>query len=343
MKVLIPGSFDPCTLGHLALIREAARRYDEVTVGVFQNPDKKGLFSFEERLSFLRAAAEGLPNVSFLSSRGMVADTVKEGGYDALFKGVRSGADRAYEEQMAAYHRERGIETVIWESDSHLTLSSSVVREALSNGAPLSGLCPDLAIPLILSAYFRLKNREVEPALREELLSREEIYQGRILHVVQDKVTLPGGRTSLREMALHHGAVGILPLFEDGTVLMERQYRYPHHRVVYEIPAGKLDSPKEDPREAALRELREETGYTASTLTPIGRYVPSPAILSEVITLYLAEGLTEGECALDEGEFLTLERIPLRRALEWVMLGEIEDGKTQVAVLKAARLKGAEA
>lgn len=175
--------------------------------------------------------------------------------------------------------------------------------------------------------------------LREGFVAREDIFKGKIVHLVRDTVTLPNGKSSTREMMLHNGAVAVLPLFEDGTVLMEYQYRYPMGRVVFEIPAGKLDAREEDPLEAARRELREETGYTAEKMTPLGVYIPSPAVLTERITLYLAEGLTAGESAPDEDEFLFTERRPLTELCEMVMRGEIEDGKTQTALLKTLLLK----
>lgn len=181
---------------------------------------------------------------------------------------------------------------------------------------------------------------EQERALREEYAAREDIFHGKIVHLVRDTVTLPNGRRATREMMLHNGAVAVVPLFEDGTVLMEYQYRYPLGRVVYEIPAGKLDSPDEDHLAAAARELREETGYTAAKMTSLGVYVPSPAILSEKIEIFLAEGLTAGETDLDEGEFVLTERRPLRELCDMVMRGEIEDGKTQVALLKTLMRKG---
>ena len=176
--------------------------------------------------------------------------------------------------------------------------------------------------------------------LQENFSAREDIFRGKIVHLVRDTVTLPNGKSATREMMLHNGAVAILPLFEDGTVLMEYQYRYPLGRVVYEIPAGKLDSPTEDHLEAAARELREETGYTAAKMTSLGVYVPSPAILTERIELFLAEGLTAGDTSPDEDEFLLTERRPLRELCEMVMRGEIEDGKTQVALLKTLMMKG---
>ena len=174
--------------------------------------------------------------------------------------------------------------------------------------------------------------------LLETLVSREEIFDGCVLHVTRDTVRLPNGKNAVREVAWHGGAVAVLPLFEDGTVLMERQYRYAHSRVVFEIPAGKLDSPEEDHLEAAVRELREETGLSASSITDLGMIAPSVAVLSERIHLYLAEGLTSGETDLDEDEFLSLERVKLTELHRMVMEGKIEDSKTQIAVLKVMEL-----
>lgn len=174
--------------------------------------------------------------------------------------------------------------------------------------------------------------------LLETRVSREEIFSGCVLHVTRDTVRLPNGKLATREVAWHGGAVAVIPLFEDGTVLMERQYRYAHSRVVFEIPAGKTDSEEEVPLEAAKRELREETGMTASHYTDLGVIAPSVAVLSERIHLYLAEGLTEGKTALDEDEFLSVERVPLDTLYRMVMEGKIEDSKTQIAILKVREL-----
>lgn len=176
--------------------------------------------------------------------------------------------------------------------------------------------------------------------LKEGFISREEIYDGAVLKVVRDKVSLPNGAEAYREMCLHVGAVAVLPLLEDGRVIMERQYRYAHGRVFLEIPAGKLDAPDEIPLSAAQRELREETGAVAERYTYLGRIDTTPALINEKIHLYLAEGLTFGERELDEDEFLDVELIPLSQLYEMVMRGEIADSKTQIAVLKTHALRG---
>lgn len=176
--------------------------------------------------------------------------------------------------------------------------------------------------------------------LKENFIDREQIYDGVVLKVVRDRVSLPNGAEAYREMCLHVGAVAVLPLLEDGRVIMERQYRYPHGRVFLEIPAGKLDYPEEDLSEAVSRELREETGAIAEHYTYLGRIDTTPALINEKIHLYLAEGLTFGERELDEDEFLDVELIPLAQLYEMVMRGEIADAKTQIAVLKAHALRG---
>lgn len=170
--------------------------------------------------------------------------------------------------------------------------------------------------------------------LIEKRINREEIYDGVVLHVVKDTVELPNGKESIREICLHVGAVCVLPLLDDGTVIMERQFRYAHNRVFFEIPAGKLDSKDEDPLEATKRELREETGAVAGKYTFLGELDTSPALIDEKIHMYLAEDLTFTEKDLDEDEFIDVERVPLKTLYEMVMNGEIHDAKTQIAILK---------
>ena len=174
----------------------------------------------------------------------------------------------------------------------------------------------------------------------EKQIEREEIFDGAVLHVVKDKILLPDGNTSYREFCLHKGAVAVIPVTEDNEIILVRQYRYAHHREFLEIPAGKFDFIGEEPLEAARRELSEETGAVAAKYTSLGILDTTPALIDEIIHLYMAEELTFGEMHLDEDEFLSVERLPLKDALGMVMRGEIRDGKTQIAILKTAIIKG---
>jgi ADP-ribose pyrophosphatase len=170
--------------------------------------------------------------------------------------------------------------------------------------------------------------------LIETCASSELIFDGKVLHVYVDQINLPNGAHGFREYIRHIGAVAVLPLTENDEVICVRQYRYAVQAVVTEIPAGKLDSATEDHREAALRELREETGAHCQSLTFLGAYLGSPAILNEKIDLYLAEGLTFGETDFDDDEFIEVVRVPLSELVDMALRGELPDGKTQLAVLK---------
>jgi ADP-ribose pyrophosphatase len=174
--------------------------------------------------------------------------------------------------------------------------------------------------------------------LQEKQTATEEIFDGIILHVVRDTVDLPNGHSSVRDVIRHIGAVCVIPVTENNEVIVERQYRYPLDRVILEIPAGKLDSPDEDRLSAIQRELREETGYSADEWMNIGDFHPAPAYSDEYITMYLARGLHKGKQDLDADEFLNVYTIPLKDLVDDVMSGKISDAKTQVAVLKAARI-----
>jgi ADP-ribose pyrophosphatase len=170
--------------------------------------------------------------------------------------------------------------------------------------------------------------------LEEKQISSRLIYDGKVVHLYEDRVALPNGEPATREYIKHVGAVCVLALTDDNEIILERQYRYPMEREVIEIPAGKLDSADEDHCKAALRELREETGIVPREITYIGEFIGSPAILSERIYMFFARGLSFGDQKLDEDEFLDVFRMPLSTAVEKVLSGEIADGKTQAAVLK---------
>lgn len=174
--------------------------------------------------------------------------------------------------------------------------------------------------------------------LQEKQIRSEEIYHGKILHITRDTVLLENGTEALREVVHHPGGACVVPLTANGEVLMVRQFRYPHLAETLEVPAGKLEY-GEDPLECAVRELKEEAGCTAEALEPLGWLFPTPAYDKEVIYMYLARHLHENKGqSLDEDEFLDVERIPLKKAVEMVMNNEIFDAKTQIALLKTARL-----
>ena len=170
--------------------------------------------------------------------------------------------------------------------------------------------------------------------LEEVKIASKDIFDGHILHVYRDTVELPNGKEASRELIRHIGAVAVVPLTDDGNVIVERQFRYPLGQVITEIPAGKLDSFDEDRLEAIKRELREETGYVADEWMELGDYHPAAAYTDERITLYLATGLHKGERELDEDEFLDVIEVPLIDLVKDVAAGKITDGKTQVAILK---------
>lgn len=170
----------------------------------------------------------------------------------------------------------------------------------------------------------------------ETTLSREEIYKGRIIEVHKDRVRLSDGTESIREVVDHHGGVTVIPVDADGTVYCVRQFRYPYRETVLETPAGKLEA-GEDPLECAMRELSEETGFTAENYVSLGRLYPSPGYCGEVLHIYLATGLTPGKAHLDPGEFLNVERHSLSELVDMAMDNELIDAKTVVAVLKAKR------
>ena len=174
--------------------------------------------------------------------------------------------------------------------------------------------------------------------LIEKTIDGGEVYSGKFLHVFHDRILLPNGKEGGRDYIKHVGAVCVIPVLEDGRVIVEHQYRYPMHEVLIEIPAGKLDSRSEDHLEACKRELREETGYEAGTWIDLGPLYPTPAYSDEVIHAYMARDLRKGERDLDDDEFINVDIVPLSSLVELVMEGRIPDAKSQIVILKAARL-----
>lgn len=168
----------------------------------------------------------------------------------------------------------------------------------------------------------------------ETMVESDLIYDGRIIKVKNDTVKLHTGAVSKREVVEHNGGVGILPVDADGNAYLVRQFRYPFGESVLEIPAGKLEV-GEDPFECAVRELSEETGFTANEYTYLGRFYPSPGYCKETLHVYLARDLTKGEMHLDENEHLDVEKYSFDELIRMVMDGEILDAKTIIGILKA--------
>lgn len=171
----------------------------------------------------------------------------------------------------------------------------------------------------------------------EQRIDRDDKYHGIIVDVHLDHVRLDDGSIARREVVEHPGGVTILPVDEDGNCYMVRQFRYPAGHMMLESPAGKLEY-GEDHRDCAVRELSEETGFTADELIYLGGFYTSPGFSSELLHIYLALGLHAGKSHLDEGEFLNVEKLPLRQLIRMVMANEIEDAKTMIAVLKAEKV-----
>ena len=170
----------------------------------------------------------------------------------------------------------------------------------------------------------------------EKRLDGETKYKGVIVNVKLDTAELHNGVKVRREVVEHPGGVTILPVDTDGTCYMVRQFRYPFGRMMLEAPAGKLEY-GEDHRACAERELSEETGLSADELIYMGACCTSPGFSTEVLHIYLALGLHQGESHPDQEEFLNVEKYSLAELVDMVMSGEIDDGKTIAAVLKAEK------
>lgn len=186
-------------------------------------------------------------------------------------------------------------------------------------------------------------NPVYEPCLRalpmqdltETTLQTEPLVEGVLLKAWRDTVRTPDGGTSIREWIHHPGASAVVPLFDDGTTILVRQFRYPPRRVFLEVPAGKLDYPGEAPEVVAARELEEETGWQAERFTPLGAFYPCIGYSNEVIHCFLAEGLSPGHRHLSDGEFVEGVRLPFAEALGMARRGELPDMKTALTLFYA--------
>ena len=162
----------------------------------------------------------------------------------------------------------------------------------------------------------------------EKTLTSEVLFEGRVITLTKDTALLENGKTAEREVVHHHGGACILPYFEDGTICMVRQFRYAMQQELWELPAGKLEK----------RELGEECGLTADNYISLGQFFPTVGYDTEVIYTWVATGLHKTQMHLDVDEFLTPDRVPLDKAYEMVMSGEIRDGKTIAGILKLKAL-----
>lgn len=175
--------------------------------------------------------------------------------------------------------------------------------------------------------------------LEEKTIESNLVFDGHIIKVYQDKALLEDGTTAGRELVVHSGGVCVVPLTDKNEVIMVEQFRYAFKTPLLEIPAGKLEK-GEDPEKAGLRELKEETGAECEEFISLGVCYPTVAYDTEKIHMYLANGLKFASRKLDEGEFLDVKKLPLEKAVEMVMNNELPDAKTQIAILKTARIMG---
>ena len=173
----------------------------------------------------------------------------------------------------------------------------------------------------------------------ERVLSTRRIYEGRISALREDTVELANGKTALREIVEHDPVVAIVPIDENGDLVLVRQYRLAAEEALLEVPAGLVD-PGEDLEAAAQRELREETGYRAADLRPLGGFFVSPGFCTEFIHIYLATGLTESPLDGDDDEDISVERMSLAEAVRYVQTGAIKDAKSVAGILLASSLEG---
>ena len=174
--------------------------------------------------------------------------------------------------------------------------------------------------------------------LFEKTLNEKEIFNGKIIRVHLDDVELPDKTKSFREVVEHSGGVCVAPVDENYNLTFVRQFRYPFKKVLWELPAGKLEK-GENPLEAGLRELHEECGVECEKIIDLGTIYPTVAYCSEIIYLFAATGLKYTSQKLDEGEFLEIEKLSLEKATEMVLNGEISDAKTVAIILKLNHLK----
>jgi ADP-ribose pyrophosphatase len=168
--------------------------------------------------------------------------------------------------------------------------------------------------------------------LEEKTLESKTIYEGKIFDVLVDMVELPSGRKTTREVVRHRGAVGLIPVLEDGRIVLAEQYRYPTGEVLLEIPAGRLEE-GEDPASTAGRELLEETGYIAGSIRGVATFYTAPGYTSEKLFLFVVTDLEKAEAKPDLDENIRLREVSVEEAVALIKKGEIKDGKTIAGLL----------
>lgn len=175
---------------------------------------------------------------------------------------------------------------------------------------------------------------DTQKQLTEKKLSSKHVFDGKLLQVYVDDVQLPDGTTSTRDWIKHPGASSVVPVFEDGTIMLLKQFRYPPRKIFIEVPAGKLDE-GEAPSKTAERELLEETGISCSSISEAGSFFPAIGYADEEIFVFVAWGLTKQAKNVDDDEFLLNHRVSFADALEMIASGEITDAKTICSIIKA--------
>lgn len=174
---------------------------------------------------------------------------------------------------------------------------------------------------------------------KEQSVCSERIFEGKVINLRVDTVLTQGANRAQREVVEHPGGVGIVAVTPDNKVCMVRQYRRPFDEIILEIPAGKLNW-GEDPFECAVRELKEETGYTAKNYKYLGEFYPTPGFCNEKIHIYLATELTSGQACLDEDEFLEVETRSFEELIEMIKNGKVKDAKSVIGIFMARLVLG---
>lgn len=173
--------------------------------------------------------------------------------------------------------------------------------------------------------------------VEEKTISSDKIYTGKVVSLRLDTVEIPGKGYQKREIVEHGGAVGIVGLTEDKKLILVKQFRKPIEKVIWELPAGKLEI-GENPKECAIRELKEETGYSAENIKLIHKFFTSAGFSNEKLYIYLATGLIKGDTHFDEDEFLDIFEVDFNEAYDLVLNNEVEDAKTSIGILLAKEL-----